>query len=102
MVDLEGNVGETISRYHDHFNESLRELMCIVCDVRLTTLMSLTAGAGHVRGGALFGQDERVEHLTVLLTYDEIEMYRSIVRLPFWLSQRKPLARRWQPQTKRS
>ena len=49
-MDLEGNVGETISRYHDHMNKFCAIVRCDVCDVRLTTLRSLTVGAGHVRG----------------------------------------------------
>lgn len=53
MVDLDGNVGETISRYHDHMNEKCAIIMCDVCDVQLTTFRSLTVGAGHVRRSAI-------------------------------------------------
>jgi hypothetical protein len=40
MVDLEGNVGETISRYHDHMNENSAITICDVHDVGLTSLGS--------------------------------------------------------------
>lgn len=50
MVDLKGNIGETISRYHDHMKEICALINCGVGDVRLTTYRSLTVGAGHVRG----------------------------------------------------
>lgn len=49
MVDLEGNVGETKSRYHDHMNEICAMTRCDVYDEGLTTWMSLVVGAGHVR-----------------------------------------------------
>lgn len=51
MVDLEGNVRETISRYHIHFEQFRTINKCDVCDVWLTSSRSLTVGAGHVRGG---------------------------------------------------
>jgi len=69
MVDLEGNVGETISRYHDHFERNWAINKCGVRDVWLTSSRSLTVGAGHVRGevgacGRLWEGEPSVDLLT--------------------------------------